>query len=57
MRILVIYIITLVIMFVIINIATNFLFRKKEKIKDFYEKEYKFFEKEKSDNSCIKKIN
>jgi hypothetical protein len=44
-------------MFVIINIATNFLFRKKEKIKDFYEKEYKFFEKEKSDNSCIKKIN
>lgn len=57
MRILVIYIITLVIMFVIINITTNFLFDKKEKVKDFCEKEFKFFEKEKSDNSCIKKIN
>lgn len=57
MRILIIYIIILIIAFVIINITTNFLFEKKEKIKDFYENEYKFFEKEKSDNSCIKKIN
>lgn len=57
MRILIIYIITLIIIFVIINITTNFLFEKKEKIKDFCKNEYKFFEKEKSDNSCIKKIN
>ena len=57
MRFLVIYIIISIIVFVIINITTNFLFEKKEKIKDFYKNEYKFFKKEKSDNSCIKKIN
>lgn len=57
MRILVIYIITLIIMFVIINITTNFFTRKKEKTKDFCETQCNFFEKEKSDNSCIKKIN
>lgn len=57
MRILVVYMITLVIMFVIINIATNFFTRKKEKTKYFCENQCNFFEKEKSDNSCIKKIN
>ena len=53
MRILVIYIITLIIMFVIINIATNFFTSKRVKIKDFCN----FIEKEKSDDNYIKKIN
>lgn len=57
MRILVIYMITLIIMFVIINIATNFFSSKRKKINDFCKNQCNFVEKEKSDNNCIKKIN